>query len=108
MPLAAESTNLTELSEIKFDNTDINIVLFYDNNLDICSKMRFSLEKLAESPQETLHFFAIDVAKHPKPFYEYNVSGIPNILIFKGNKEIKRIMGIVPMENLEKIIGKIK
>ncbi len=100
MPLASVNTNLIELEEIELNNEELYFVFFHDSNSELCEKMRFNIEKLIENNQEPLSFYAIDVSKNPGSFYEYNISGIPNILVFKGDKEIKRIMGIVSYKNL--------
>lgn len=108
MPLASVNTNLIELEDIEFYNEDLNFVFFYDGSSELCEKMRFNIEKLIENDQEPLYFYAIDVSKNPSPFYEYNVSGVPNVLIFRGNKEIKRIMGVVSYENLTSIVQRTR
>lgn len=108
MPLASMNTNLIELEDIEFYNEDLNFVFFYDGSSELCEKMRFNIEKLIENDQEPLYFYAIDVSKNPRPFYEYNVSGVPNVLVFRGNKEIKRIMGVVSYENLTSIVQRTR
>ena len=108
MPLASVNTHLIELEEIEFYNEELNFVFFYDGSSELCEKMRFNIEKLIENDQEPLYFYAIDVSKNPGPFYEYNVSGIPNILIFRGNLEIKRIIGMVSYENLTSIVQRMR
>ena len=104
MPLASAKTNLIALEEIKFEDDDIRFVFFHDSNSQLCGKMRFNIEQFIENEQGMASFYAIDVSKNPKAFYDHNVSGIPNILVFKGNKEIKRIMGVVSYENLKRIV----
>ncbi|HAR39518.1 MAG TPA: hypothetical protein DCS09_13625 [Porphyromonadaceae bacterium] len=104
MPLASAKTNLIALEEIKFEDDDIRFVFFHDSSSQLCGKMRFNIEQFIENEQGMASFYAIDVSKNPKAFYDHNVSGIPNILVFKGNKEIKRIMGVVSYENLKRIV----
>lgn len=104
MPLALAETNLIELDEIKFEGESIRFVFFHDSNSPLCGKMRFNIEQLIEDENIASCFFAVDVVKNPKVFYEHNVSGIPNILVFKGDKEIKRIMGVVTYGNLKRIV----
>ncbi|SCD20421.1 Thioredoxin-like domain [Proteiniphilum saccharofermentans] len=108
MPLASVHTNLIEIEEIELNNEELNFVFFHDSNSELCEKMRFNIEKLIESNHEPVCFYAIDVSKNPRPFYEHNVSGTPNILVFKGDREIKRIMGVVPYKNLTSIVQRIR
>ncbi len=104
MPFASAKTNLIELDKIKFDDNELRFVFFHDSNSQLCGKMKFHIEQFIDNEQEEVYFYEIDVHKNPEVFYEHNVSGIPNILVFKGNKEIKRIMGVVPYKNLKKIV----
>ncbi|WP_313382241.1 thioredoxin family protein [Proteiniphilum saccharofermentans] len=108
MPLASASTHLIELNEIELNNEELYFVFFHDSNSELCEKMRFNIEKLMENNQGPLYFYAIDVSKNPGSFYEYNVSVVPSILVFKGNKEIKRIMGIISYENLTSIVQRMR
>ena len=108
MPMASVNTSLIELEEIEFNDEELYFVFFHDSSSELCEKVRFNIERLIESNQEPVCFYAIDVSKNPGPFYEYNVSGVPSILVFKGNKEIKRIMGVVPYENLANIFQRMR
>ncbi len=104
MSYVSAETNLIELDKIKFEDDDVHFVFFHDRNSQLCRKMRFNIEQFIENEQEEICFYEIDIHRNPKVFYEHNVSGIPNILVFKGNKEIKRIMGVVSYKNLKKIV----
>lgn len=108
MPLASAKTNLIELDGIKFEDDNIRFVFFHDSNSILCEKMRFNIEQFVDNEPDIIYFYSIDISKYPKAFYEHNVSGIPNILVFKGNREVKRIMGIVPFENLKMIAQTLK
>lgn len=99
---------LTELQDIDPGSSGITCVFFYREDSELCRRMRYNIERL---DVETLHgiaFYAINVEENPECFYRYNVSGIPNLLIFNGDVEEKRVMGVVPTRNLEKIINRVK
>lgn len=99
---------LTEVDEIIFDEEDgIRFIFFYRKDSEVCRKMRYNIEQLAEKVPDHIHMYAVDIERYPH-IDKYNVSGIPNILIFKGDKEIKRIMGVVSPKNLEKIMKQIE
>jgi len=105
-------TNAIGVCENKFNRIGRNKIwrrwhpfcVFPWQQLSTLWKMRFNIEQFIENEQGMASFYAIDVSKNPKAFYDHNVSGIPNILVFKGNKEIKRIMGVVSYENLKRIV----
>lgn len=77
-------------------------LLFYINDSDICNEMKRNLEYLRRSTNN-IPIYKIDVDKYPELIDKYNISGVPNIVIFRDGIEDKRIMGIVPYSNLEMI-----
>jgi thiol:disulfide interchange protein len=70
--------------------------------------MRYNIEQLDAKNLQGVNFYAMDIEENIEYFYKYNVSGIPNLLIFNGNTEAKRVMGIVSTGNLEKIVERTK
>jgi hypothetical protein len=90
--------------EGQMPETGLQVVFFHDNS-QLCNKMRYNLE---QSAAPDMHYFTADVAAHPHYIDEYRLSGTPIILIFKEEKEILRIMGVVSQSNLKKIYEKIR
>ena len=108
IPLS-ENTNsiLTEVDEISLDKEGITFLFFYRKDSELCQKMRYNIEQLDAENLQGIHFYAMDIEGHAEYYYEYNVSGIPNLLIFNGDVETKRVMGVVSAGNLEKIVNKM-
>lgn len=77
-------------------------LLFYINDSDICNEMKRNLEYLRRNTNN-IPIYKINVDKYPELIDKYNISGVPNIVIFRDGIEDKRIMGIVPYSNLEMI-----
>ena len=84
-----------------------SFVLFYVDNSDLCEEMNRNLNQIAEKENGNVDFFKLNVEKYPKSIEGYNVSGTPNIYIFKNGKVYKKIMGIVSVHNLEIICKKL-
>ena len=82
-------------------------VLFYIENSDLCDQMNYNLNCMAKNKQSEAGFFKLNLEKYPHYNLKYNISGVPNIFIFKNGNEIKRIMGIVPERNMEIIYNKL-
>ena len=81
-------------------------VLFFVEDSDLCSEMNYNLNRMAKDKNSDVGFFKLNLEKYPVYNEIYNISGVPNILIFSNGEEIKRIMGIVPKHNLERIYNK--
>ncbi|MDR1223621.1 MAG: hypothetical protein LBL07_12200 [Tannerella sp.] len=79
------------------------VVLFYDENTDICEKMGYHLNPSAKRKKNSYVFSRLNPEKHPEYIATFDVPDAPGILIFKKNKKIKRILGNVPGKNPESI-----
>lgn len=109
IPLSEKGNSiLTELDEIDLDKEGITFLFFYRKDSELCRKMRYNIEQLDTENLHGINFYAMDIEENTEYYYKYNISGIPNLLIFKGDTETKRVMGIVSANNLEKIVNKIK
>lgn len=106
--LMEEDSLLTELNEIDFDKEGTTFLYFYRKDSELCQKMRYNIEQLDAKNLQGVHFYAMDIEENIEYFYKYNISGIPNLLIFNGDTEAKRVMGIVSTGNLEKIVERTK
>lgn len=93
--------------EGQFPDEGYNLVFFYDNECELCDKMRYNLEHTALADNQDVHCFEVNVSEHPDYYYNYNVSGVPNVLIFEGEKEVKRVMGVVSQDNIKKIYNSV-
>lgn len=97
---------LIELNESKPEKEGTTFLFFYRKDSDLCRKMRFNIEQMDMDKTQGINFYAVDADEFTEYYYKYNVSGIPNIIIVHGEKEIKRIMGIVSTDNLKKIVNR--
>lgn len=95
---------LTESNEIDLHKEGTTFLYFYRKDSKLCQKMRYNIEQLNVENLQGIHFYAMDIEENMEFFYKYNISGIPNLLIFNGDAEAKRVMGIVSTANLEKIV----
>lgn len=108
IPLSEKDNSiLTELHEINLDKKGITFLFFYRKDSELCQKMRYNIEQLDAENLYGINFYAMDIEENPEYYYKYNISGIPNLLIFNGDVEAKRVMGVVSINNLGKIVNKI-
>ena len=88
-------------------SSQLCFILFFVEDSDLCNEMNYNLNCIAKDKKPDVGFFKLNLEKYPVYNERYNISGVPNILIFSNGKEIKRIIGVVPKHNLEKIYHKI-
>lgn len=55
-----------------------------------------------------MKFCSVDTQENGELAMEYHITGIPCIVAFKDGREIDRIIGLMPREELKKAIEEIK
>ena len=59
------------------------------------------IEELSNEMKD-IKFYKLDVDKSPDIASQYDVMGIPTLILFKDGKEVKRIVGLKSKEDLKK------
>ena len=62
------------------------------------------VEELAGTYRGKLKVGKVNVDDHPEVAAQYRIMNIPTLLLFKGGKEVDRIVGVVPKEELTRRI----
>jgi len=78
-------------------------LFFHLEDSEYSERMMANFNSFVKDKQDETGFYTVNLDKHPELYTKFNISGAPSILIFKNGKEVKRILGVVPKRNLEKI-----
>lgn len=65
------------------------------------------VEELAGVYQGKLKVGKLNVDDHPQIASQFRIMNIPTLLFFKGGKEVDRVVGVIPKEELTRRIDKI-
>lgn len=65
-----------------------------------CRMVAPVLEQIAEEKSERLRIAKLDVDANPITAGRYGVRAIPSMILFKGGKEVERLVGYMPKERL--------
>ena len=66
-----------------------------------CRMVAPVLEAVAEKLDGQMKFVKLNTDENQKTAGEYNIMAIPSLLVFKGGKEVERIVGFKPEAQLE-------
>jgi len=74
-----------------------------------CRMISPVVEELAAKYQGKMKMGKLNVDDHPQVAAQFRIMNIPTLLLFNGGKEVDRIVGVVPKEELtrriERVIG---
>lgn len=90
--------------------TNISIILFVEDNSDLCLVMESNLCLMMEAIDKDVNsgFYKINTARCSNVCMKYKIEGVPSILILKDGVEVKRIMGVISVSNLNMIYQRIQ
>ena len=69
-----------------------------------CKMMAPILEDLKSKVGDRVHIIKIDIDKNPQAAAVYQVNSVPTLMLFKSGKVLWRQSGVVPTEQLKRII----
>lgn len=69
-----------------------------------CKMMSPILEDVKQRVGENANIIKIDVDKNPQAASAYQVRGVPTLILFKNGKPLWRQSGVVPANELERLI----
>ncbi len=101
--------NLIEVNASNFENEVLQssvpvIVDFYANYCGPCRTIKPVLALLAEELVGQAKFVAVDVVENTKLVSDYNVSAIPTVLVIRGGKEVRRMVGLGALSELREAL----
>ncbi len=70
-----------------------------------CKMIAPVLEEIAREKDGTLKIVKLDVDENPETAQKYGVMSIPTLLVFKGGREVNRLIGYMPKNQILQRIG---
>lgn len=69
-----------------------------------CKMLAPILSEVSQKKSDKATIIKVDVDKNPHAAAEYEIRGVPTLILFKGGKVLWRQSGVVPARHLEEII----
>ncbi|MDP6349713.1 MAG: thioredoxin [Chloroflexota bacterium] len=103
-PIAVEDSEFAT----KVLGSDVPVVVdFWAEWCAPCKMMAPVFEKLADEFEGQLTFAKVDVDTNQGSAGQFEIRGIPTLLVFDGGKEVDRIVGFAPEDQLRGRLGAV-
>ena len=96
--------NQDNFNEEVLKNEKKVLVDFYADWCGPCKMIRPIIEEIAEK-NDDIKIASVNIEKEEGLAEKYDVSSIPCLVVFKKGKETKRNVGLIPKNDIEKMIG---
>jgi thioredoxin-like negative regulator of GroEL len=84
---------ITQEEELQID-LPLQALYFYASWMPYHNKLITMIGKIEEKYKD-ISFFAVDVDAFPNQCKRFSVNSVPEVLVLKGGKEVRRISGLV-------------
>ena len=99
-------TDISHVSDDTFENEVLNsdmpvLVDYWAEWCGPCKAIGPALEELSDAHGDAISIVKLNIDENPLTPQQYNVRGIPTLLIFKGGEVVAEKIGAVPKSQLE-------
>ena len=100
---------MTILTDANFNEEVIKstkpyLVSFWAEWCAPCTMMAATIEALQERFGDAFAYGKINSDDNPKTVEEHQVRGLPTVLLFRNGKVAEKFIGLVPRDNMERIL----
>ena len=92
--------NLSDFQAEVINNDKVTIVDFFADWCGPCRKLSPIMDEIEQELSEKVKFTKINTDNNVELAQQYQISGIPTLLVFKDGELIERMVGLMPKNSI--------
>jgi len=107
----SESKNVLKATDQNFDSdivqsNQLSLVDFWAEWCGPCHMLSPTIDALADEYEGKLKVYKMNVDENPNVPGQFQIRGIPTVILFKGGKPVDQLVGLQSKESLSEAINK--
>lgn len=90
----------------KIESDQLTMVNFHATWCPPCVVMKPNLEEVVAKYHDAIHYERVDIDQNPELAQQFGIRSVPTTMLFKNGEMKWRESGIVPSQELGKIVNK--
>ena len=103
-----QEVNVSNFQSEVINNSEVTVVDFFADWCGPCRKLSPIMEEIEHELSGRAKFTKINTDNNVELAQQYQISGIPTLLVFKGGELVERMVGLMPkssiITNIEKYL----
>lgn len=103
-----QEVNVNNFQSEVINNSEVTVVDFFADWCGPCRKLSPVMEAIEQELSGRAKFTKINTDNNVELAQQYQISGIPTLLVFKGGELVERMVGLMPkssiITNIEKYL----
>ncbi len=103
-----QEVNVNNFQSEVINNSEVTVVDFFADWCGPCRKLSPVMEEIEQELSGRAKFTKINTDNNVELAQQYQISGIPTLLVFKGGELVERMVGLMPkssiITNIEKYL----
>jgi thioredoxin 1 len=83
------------------------VVDFWSSRCPHCQVMAGLLDEIGPDYFGKLQIFKLNVGQNPQTAMQYQVQGVPTVILFQNGKPVDRIVGLIPLNPLREKLDRL-
>lgn len=96
----------TDFKSQVLDSNRLVLVDFWADWCGPCKALGPIVDMISDTNKDKINVVKLNIDDNPNTPTDYNIRGVPTLILFKNGVEVERVVGITPKAKLQELVDK--